>query len=140
MVPTRFAVAAHILLLLATGERDDTTSLRIARSVNTNPVVVRRITGQLARAGLIRVRRGPGGAVLLRPTAQITLADVWQAVNPGAPRPLLPVHANPDQACPVGCRVHAVLGDAFGVAERALQGALGKTTLADLLHGMAEAA
>jgi len=140
MVPTRFAVATHILLLLATDRPEAATSLRMARSVNTNPVVVRRITGQLSRAGLIRVRRGPGGAALLRAPAHITLADVWQAVNPGAPRPLLPVHANPDQACPVGCRVHSVLSDAFGVAERALQGALAQTTLDHLLHDMAEAA
>ncbi len=140
MVPTRFAVATHILLLLATDRPEAATSLRMARSVNTNPVVVRRITGQLSRAGLIRVRRGPGGAALLRLPSQITLADVWQAVNPGAPRPLLPVHANPDQACPVGCRVQSVLSDAFGAAEQALQGALGQTTLDHLLHDMAEAA
>src|SRR4051794_27958953 len=65
MVATRFAVAIHILLLLACARpQDKATSEFLARSVNTNPVVVRRITAQLARAGLIRVRRGPGGAEL----------------------------------------------------------------------------
>ena len=63
MVATRFAVAIHLLLLLASGQvHGPATSGRLAQSVNTNPVVVRRITGLLARAGLIRVRRGPGGA------------------------------------------------------------------------------
>ena len=136
MVPTRFAVAAHILLMVAADGREPSTSQRLAASINTNPVVIRRITGQLARAGLVRVRRGPGGAELVRPADQITLEDVWRAVNPGPGRPLLPLHANPDPMCPVGCRVHAVLGQAFSAAERALERALARTTLADLLTGV----
>ena len=136
MVPTRFAVAAHILLMVASHEAEPSTSQRLAASINTNPVVIRRITGQLARAGLVRVRRGPGGAELVRPPCQITLEDVWRAVNCGAGKPLLPLHANPDPGCPVGCRVHMVLGQAFGAAERALEAALSRTTLADLLHGV----
>lgn len=165
MVATRFAVAVHIMMLLATAEQDEaadmvvatdggggacqaasataaatalarTTSLRIAKSVNTNPVVVRRITGLLARAGLIRVRRGPGGAELAQPAARITLGDVWQAVNPGKARPLLPLHAQPDPACPVGRNVHAVLGEAFDDAERALLRSLASTTVAALVSGV----
>lgn len=134
MVATRFAVAIHILLLMACGRLSGpATSLRLASSVNTNPVVVRRITGLLSRGKLIRVRRGPGGAVLARPPEQITLGDVWAAVNLGCPRPLLPIHLNPDQGCPVGAGIQAVLGQAFAAAERAMQAELGRTTLADLV-------
>ena len=140
MVPTRFAVAAHILLMVAADGREPSTSQRLAVSINTNPVVIRRITGQLARAGLVRVRRGPGGAELTRGAELITLEDIWRAVNSGSERPLLPLHANPDPRCPVGCRVHAVLGEAFGTAQRALEAALARTTLSDLLHGVAEPA
>ena len=134
MVSTRFAVAAHILLMVATDGSAPLTSQRLASSINTNPVVIRRITGQLARAGLVRVRRGPGGAELTRPAEAITLEDVWRAVHARAEGPLLPLHANPDTRCPVGCRVHAVLGEAFGQAERSLERALARTTLADLLQ------
>jgi DNA-binding IscR family transcriptional regulator len=49
----------------------------MARSVNTNLVVVRRITGSLARAGLIRVKRRPGRAKLVRAPEEITLGDIW---------------------------------------------------------------
>ena len=137
MVATRFAVAIHLLLLLASGQvHGPATSARLAQSVNTNPVVVRRITGLLARAGLIRVRRGPGGAELARAPADISLGDVWQAVNPGAPRPLLPVHTSPDQACPVGRGVQEVLSRAFTLAEAAMQGELRRTTLDGLLRGL----
>ncbi|MBC7800114.1 MAG: Rrf2 family transcriptional regulator [Gemmatimonadaceae bacterium] len=134
MVATRFAVAIHILLLMACGHLGGpATSLRLASSVNTNPVVVRRITGLLSRAGLIRVRRGPGGAMLARPAEQISLGDVWTAVNPGCPRPLLPIHLNPDQGCPVGAGIQALLSQAFTAAERAMHAELNQTTLSGLL-------
>ena len=141
MVATRFAVAIHVLLLLASGRiGGPATSVRLALSVNTNPVVVRRITGHLARAGLVRVRRGPGGAELAREPAGISLADVWRAVNPGVCRPLLPVHPDPNRACAVGGSIHAVLGEAFAAAEAAMQASLSRTTLADLLGGLLAAA
>lgn len=138
MVPTRFAVAIHVLLLLASDAVPrPATSGRLAASVNTNPVVVRRITGLLARAGLIQVKRGPGGAELARPAAGISLADVWEAVNPGCRRPLLPVHAAPDPHCAVGRNVGTVLGRAFDLAEAAMQAELRRTTLEGLLSGLA---
>ena len=137
MVATRFAVAIHILLLLACREKcGPATSLLIARSVNTNPVVVRRITGQLARAGLVRVRRGPGGAELMRAPELITLGDVWQAMNAGRHGPVLPLHAGPNLQCPVGRDVHAVLSQAFATVERAMNEALQQTTLAGLVASM----
>ena len=141
MVATRFAVAIHILLLLACGRRDrPATSQVIAESVNTNPVVVRRITGQLSRAGLVRVRRGPGGAELARAAGEITLADVWVAMNVGrggmAAGPMLPLHACPNIECPIGRQVHAVLGEAFAGVEAAMLEALRGTTLAGLVAGV----
>ena len=135
MVPTRFAVAAHILLMIASDPGELRTSQRLATSINTNPVVVRRIMASMARAGLVRVRRGPGGAALMHPPEAITLQHVWRAVH-SETRPLLPIHANPDPCCIIGRRVQAVLGEAFQAAENALEEALGQTTLADLLQGV----
>lgn len=137
MIATRFAVATHILILLATDDGSGrATSLRVAKSVNTNPVVVRRITGQLARAGLVTVRRGPGGATLRQPSGRITLRDVWEAVNPDHTKPLLPLHPDPDPECPVGSKVHDVLATAFRTAEIAMQQALARVTLADLVRSV----
>jgi Rrf2 family protein len=137
MVATRFAVAIHILLLLACRQRcGPATSHLIAESVNTNPVVVRRITGQLARAGLVRVRRGPGGAELTRPPDQITLCDIWAAMNTGNSGPMLPLHAFPNQDCAIGQQIHAVLGHAFASVEQAMQNALQNTTLAGLAKSL----
>jgi DNA-binding IscR family transcriptional regulator len=131
MVATRFAVAVHILLLLAIERPGQATSARMAASVNTNPVVIRRIAGRLARAGLIRVRRGPGGAELARPPESITLGEVWRAIHP-ADTPLLSMH-RPNPEDPIGRRVPDMIGPAFRAAERALTDSLANTTLASLL-------
>lgn len=132
MVATRFAVAVHILLLLADAPGGQLTSGRIAESVGTNPVVIRRLAGQLARAGLIRIRRGPGGAELAKATDSITLGDVWQAMR-GKGLPLLPVHRGPTRAeATPQPAIPALLRRAFDSAEAAMEAHLAATTLEDL--------
>ncbi|MBX6747441.1 MAG: Rrf2 family transcriptional regulator [Acetobacteraceae bacterium] len=135
MIATRFAVALHILSLLAKDPDGDSTSTRLAWSIGTNPVVVRRISGQLVRAGLISVQRGPGGASLARPASAITLRDVWRAIHPEAEH-LLRVHTRTNPACPVGSRIPALLRGRFEAAEAALLEDLGRTTLADLVASL----
>ena len=137
MVATRFAVAIHILLLLACQKREGpATSQLIARSVNTNPVVVRRITGQLARAGLLRVRRGPGGAELTREPGAVTLGDVWLAMNGARPGTVLTLHEAPNPECEVGGQVHALLGEVFQQVDQAMLATLHRTTLAGLMASL----
>jgi Rrf2 family protein len=133
MVATRFAVAIHILLLLATEPAGQATSGRIAESVGTNPVVIRRLAGQLARAGLVRIRRGPGGAELARPAEAITLADVWAAMRrPGLP--LLPTHRGTDRGAErFGQAVPQMLRGVLDDAERAMEQRLRTVTLQSLL-------
>ena len=140
MIATRFSVATHILLMMAADPEGRLTSPRIAGSVNTNPVVVRRIMRLLAREGLVRVRRGQGGAALGRPADRITLDDVWSAVNPQPSAPLLPVHPHPDPHCPVGRHVPRLLGESFDIAETEMRRALARVSLAAMAARLADAA
>ena len=139
MVATRFAVALHILLLLAAEPAGKASSGRIAASVGTNPVVIRRLTGQLARAGLLRIRRGPGGAALARPAEAITLAEVWVAMRrPGLP--LLPTHPGPrGSGQALGATVPPLLRGPLDAAERAMERHLAGVTLAALRDGLVPA-
>ncbi len=132
MIATRFAVSLHILILVARGPTEQSTSARLAWSIGTNPVVVRRLSGLLARAGLITVQRGPGGASLARPASGISLRDVWRAIHPEREK-VLRVHARTNAACPVGQRLPALLRSRFEAAEAALLGDLARTTLAELV-------
>src|SRR5262249_59903685 len=70
---SRFAVAVHILALMAAAEDEPIKSDQMAGSVNTNPVVIRRILCSLSRAELVISQTGAaGGSKLAREAGQIS--------------------------------------------------------------------
>jgi Rrf2 family protein len=129
---TRFAVAVHLLVALAFHGDEGCTSEELARSVTTNPVVVRRLLGVLTKAGLVSGRGGrSGGYSLARKPERITLEQVFRAVEPAG---VLALHENPtNQACVVSCEIKGLLGSVFADAQKALEARLKKTSVADLL-------
>ena len=133
-ISSRFAVAVHVLALLATGRGEPRTSEYVARSVNTNPAVVRRILSMLARAGLTRSRFGSGGgSMLARPASEITLRDVYRAVE--CEERLFSLHHEPpSHKCPVGRNIERVLERATGAAQTALEEQLATRTVADVME------
>jgi DNA-binding IscR family transcriptional regulator len=132
---SRFTVALHILswmALVAQRGIDVATSDRIAVSVNTNPVVVRRALGRLRRAGLVRAQRGHGaGWSLVRPVESVSLLDVYQAIAPDAVFGLHP--SVPNQGCPIGRGIQPALRRVYGGVEQAMRSELTRTTVADIL-------
>jgi Rrf2 family protein len=136
---SRFAIAVHILALLAVNEEEPVTSECVAGSVRTNAVVVRRLLGRLRRAGLVRIQPGArGGARLARPAPKILLSDVYHAVEDGQ---LLSLHRTPpNPRCPVGRHIGGVLSRVFGDAEAALEATLRHRTLASIVGDVQEGA
>jgi DNA-binding IscR family transcriptional regulator len=131
----RFRVAVHVLTLLAHDAEHPLTSDYIAGSVNTNPVVVRRMIGQLKHAGLVRVTEGAGGgAALARPPARITLLDAYRASAPG--EVFGTTRNTPHPRCPVGSRVQGVLDRHLARARSGLEHELARTSIADVLAGV----
>jgi DNA-binding IscR family transcriptional regulator len=133
----RFPVAAHALAYLAHkkayGPEGALSSAELAASIPTNPVVIRRVTAMLARAGLIATRPGAnGGAWLLRPAGEIGLGEVLEAVHGGAHLGLPPPGATD---CPVGREIPKAVGRAIDAASAAATSALAKVSVADLLKG-----
>jgi DNA-binding IscR family transcriptional regulator len=135
MIATRFSVAVHILLLIASEPAGDSTSARLAWSIGTNPVVVRRIAGHLAKAGLIAIQRGPGGAALCRPADEISLRDVWRAIHPEKDS-LVRVHTRTNPACPIGRHVPALMRTRLDAAEATMLDDLAGTSIADLVRAL----
>ncbi|MFJ8313379.1 MULTISPECIES: Rrf2 family transcriptional regulator [unclassified Streptomyces] len=133
---SRLTVAAHTLTWIGLYQRrghEVATSEQIATSVNTNPVVIRRLLAQLRKAGLADSRRGAGaGWALSRDLSAITLLDVYEAVEQG---PIFALHpAEPDPGCVVGRGIAPVLGVAYDGVETALRAELARTTLEDVLR------
>ena len=97
MVNTRLSVAIHILSLIAANPRE--SSEMIAGSVNTNPVVIRRMISQLKKGGILTSRPGVAGATLKRDPEDISLLDIYRAVQPQ--EELFAIHDKPNPNCPV---------------------------------------
>ena len=126
-------MAVHVLTLLAANPRGELlTSDRLAGSVNTNPVVIRRILGQLKQAGLVEVRAAAGGTYLRGDPARITLLDVYRAVEVAEQR-LFSVHEHPNPQCLVGRNIAAALEETLASAQYALEAELAATTLTQIM-------
>ncbi|MGN0813815.1 MAG: Rrf2 family transcriptional regulator [Candidatus Coproplasma sp.] len=140
-ITSRFTVAVHTLLAIyAFGNERKTTSEFIASSVNVNPVVIRRTLQSLKAAGLVEVKAGSGGASITRDLKDVTLYDVYLAMD-CLEGELFHFHENPNQDCPVGKNIHAVLDNKLAEAQSAMENQLKKVSLADLadeLNGLTD--
>ena len=131
-IASRFTVAVHTLLVIHTfGKEQKTTSDFIAASVQVNPVIIRRTLLSLKAAGMIEVKAGSGGATIVRDLKDITLYDVYRAVD-SVEGDIFHFHENPNPACPVGKNIHAVLDTHLADAQAAMENELKKVTLLDL--------
>ncbi|MFC5403361.1 Rrf2 family transcriptional regulator [Cohnella soli] len=137
-ISSRFSIAVHVLSLLAISPSAHHTSEWIAGSVGTNPVIIRRVIGQLKKAGLVNVRAGSGGATLVRGLSDIRLLDVYRAVDVVEEGQLFHMHDEPNPQCEVGANIEAVLRLLFGKAQAAMEAVLADVTLEELVHVLAE--
>jgi Rrf2 family protein len=133
---SRLTIAAHALAWIGHYQRlghEVATSEQIASSANTNPVVIRRLLGDLRRAGLVESRRGAGaGWSLARELESITLLEVYEAVETG---PLFAMHrAAPDQGCVVGHGIQPAMQGIYDGIEGTLRRELSGVTLENVLR------
>ncbi len=116
---------------LAYHDGESMSSSLLARSVQTNPVVIRRLLGRLGKAGLVRAHPGKaGGAELARRPESITLMDIFRAVEGGSPFSIPDKPAN--KSCAVSCRMKRVLASVLSETEKAMAASLEKVRLSDL--------
>ncbi|QNI33903.1 Rrf2 family transcriptional regulator [Alloacidobacterium dinghuense] len=127
-VNTRFATGVHALLLLAVEPDVLQTSEDVARKLNTNPVVIRRVFSLLQQAELVESQKGPsGGSRLARSAKEISLADIYRALSPGDVFHAASVHAS------AGGKLNQALNQVFKDAQKALEKELAQTSLSQLV-------
>lgn len=136
-ITSRFTVAVHTLLVIYNfSQTKKVTSDFIAASVQVNPVVIRRTLLSLKAAGMVDVKAGSGGASIVKDLGDITLFDVYKAVD-SMDGDMFHFHENPNPACPVGRNIHAVLDAHLADAQAAMENELKKVTLLDLTKDLA---
>jgi Rrf2 family protein len=126
-------VGTHILTVLALQDGAPLTSEEIACSVNTNPVVIRRLLGLLRDAGYVDAKQGIGGGWVLRvEPKRITLHDVLLAVEPQCET--FSLHrSEPNHECPVGRHIQDVLTEVYDEIKEGMAKQLSRSTIATLV-------
>ncbi|MBP1533670.1 MAG: Rrf2 family transcriptional regulator [Ruminococcus sp.] len=133
-ITSKFTVAVHILACIDIfGGQMRVTSDFLSGSTGVNAVIVRGVLGQLRNAGIVETRQGSGGAHLAKALDEITLYDIYKAVDCVDDEGLFHFHENPNADCPVGRNIHKAMDDRLQTAQAALENELKSTTLADIV-------
>lgn len=132
-ISSRFTIAIHIFACIGVFEREQKiTSEFLASSINVNPAIIRKILGQLKKAGLVKVARGSGGASAARPAEEITLLDIYRAVDCIEDGILFHFHENPNAKCPVGRNIHQIVAPKLKQVQSVMEEELRSITLDEI--------
>ncbi|MBR6901516.1 MAG: Rrf2 family transcriptional regulator [Synergistaceae bacterium] len=131
-ISSRFTIAVHILTCINYfyGECLITSDF-LASSIQVNPVIIRRIILQLKAAGIINISRGRGGMKIAKPLEEITLYDVYKAVD-CVNGSLFHFHENPNPKCPVGKNIHFALDDTLSEIQTTFEDKLKSITVKEI--------
>ncbi|MEM9707256.1 MAG: Rrf2 family transcriptional regulator [Pseudomonadota bacterium] len=127
---SRLYLALHTLSHMAVEPDRMRTSADIAEHAGTNPVVVRRVLGQLRKADLLKSEKGhAGGWRLARPAEKISLADVYIALDE---RMVGTDEVDDDPSCSVERALQKKVTGVLEEIEATLIHRLGKTTILEI--------
>ena len=131
-ISSRFTIAVHILTCIDyfAGEHIITSDF-LASSVGVNPVIIRQVIIQLKAAGLVEVVRGKTGITLSRRLEDITLYDIYEAVE-SVKGHLFRFHENPNPKCPVGREIHSALDGSLEEIQEAMEAKMKSITMRDI--------
>ena len=133
-ISSRVTIAVHVLIAIETFKNDHKiTSEFLASSANVNPTVIRRLLQQLKKADIVTVKRGSGGADIEKSLTEITLLDVYNAVEPVENGQLFHFHENPNELCPVGRNIHRIMDHRLEEIQNAMEDKMRRITIADVM-------
>lgn len=132
-VSTRFSDSIHILAFISIyKDKLPLTSDNIAGSIETSPVVVRRLMSKLRKARLITTVHGSADPNLARDPQDISLYDVFLAVEGN--QHLFEIDEKTNPQCIVGGNIQSTLQQYYHEAEVAAEAKLASTSLQDVLN------
>ena len=135
-ITSRFTIAVHIIACIDYfgGDEKRVTSEFMSLSTNVNPVIIRTVLSQLKSAGIITARQGSGGANLAKPLEEISLYDVYKAVDCVSEDGLFHFHENPNTDCPVGKNIHYAMDERLTKAQNAMEQELKNINLKEVVE------
>ncbi|KRN94182.1 Rrf2 family transcriptional regulator [Pediococcus stilesii] len=128
--------AIHILAFLDIYKNGDLSSKMIASSIETNASTVRSLMSDLKKAGLISTRQGSVNPALTRSADQITLLDVYQAIN--MDHNLLHVDPKTNPQCVVGGNIQETLNAVYADIQESAFQKMALTSIQDIIDDVLE--
>ena len=140
-ISMKCSIAVHCLIFIheAKGIAKVTSSL-LAQSTGCNPVIIRNILSALKKAGLITIPRGTGGAELCLDPSQITLYQIYTALEPDGVSSIIGIHPCQDRPCPVAQNIGKVLQTPYHRIEDAIRQTMKEVTLESMIEQFHELA
>ena len=133
-ISMKCSIAIHCLIFIyeAKGIAKVTSNL-LAESTGCNPVIIRNIISSLKKAGLISVARGTGGAELCMQPSEITLYQIYNALEPDGLSSLIGIHPCKDRKCPVAQNIQKVLQSPYQKIEDSIKETMKNITLQSMI-------
>ena len=134
-ISMKCSIAVHCLIFIheAKGMAKVTSSL-LAESTGCNPVVIRNVLSSLKKAGLITVPRGKGGAELCLDPEQITLYQIYCALEPQGVSLLIGIHSCQQRICPIAQNIKQILQKPYQQITDAVEQTMQSITLKSMLE------
>ncbi len=133
-ITSKFTIGIHLLAVLEyLSSTEKVTSAVLAGSLGVNPVIVRNVMGDLKESGLIHISQGKSGITLARKPEEITLYDVYTAVERIHSKGLFHFHDNPNPDCPIGKNIHNALDGRLDKIQRCMENEMKAITVADVM-------
>ena len=129
--PTKLSDAVHVLAFLALHPGAALTSKRIAESVKTNPAYIRQLMSALRKAGLLASVKGHPRPTLVKKPEDITLLDVYRAIEGDKPILHQDTHTNPE--CGVGVNIQLTLRNYYDEIQKAAEERMRTITFQDII-------
>jgi Rrf2 family protein len=129
---TKLSQAVHILVFIKLGASSDLSSTAIAKSIQTNPGCVRQIMMKLREAGLLNSVTGHAKPSLAKEPIDITLLDLYRAVE--GTKPLLHLDTQTNPQCGVGINIQLSLQKYYDEIQEAAEHKMRETTLDHIIN------
>lgn len=128
---SRTSVALHALAHLVKRQAP-VTSEDLGKCLQTNPVVIRRVLGELKKAGIVDSEKGHGGGwIVIKHSKQISFSEVFNALDeklvPEAPK------LDKDEQCLIMRTLALIMSDFLSDAEALLDNRLKKISVHDVV-------
>lgn len=133
-ISMKCSIAVHCLIFIYEAKGiTKVTSHLLAESTGSNPVIIRNIISSLKKAGIISVARGTGGAELCMQPSEITLYQIYNALEPDGLSALIGIHPCKDRKCPIAQNIQKVLQSPYQKIEDNIKETMKDITLQSMI-------